>query len=72
MRLASNAPCRIVNSPMKPFSSGRPAELSIAMAKTIAYLRHHVRQAAVLRDLARVAALVNHADIRKSMPVEMP
>ncbi len=36
IRLASKAPCRIVNSPMKPLSSGRPAELSMAKANTIA------------------------------------
>ncbi len=36
MRLASNAPCIIVNSPTNPFNSGRPAELSMAMAKMMA------------------------------------
>jgi len=33
---------------------------------------HHSVQAGVLRDFARVAALVNDATIRNSMPVEMP
>ena len=34
-RLASKAPCRIVNSPINPLRSGKPAELSIAKANTI-------------------------------------
>ena len=36
IRLASNVPCKIVNSPTNPLSSGNPAELSMAMAKTVA------------------------------------
>ena len=38
MRLASKAPCRMVNSPMNPLSSGSPAELNMAMAKIMANL----------------------------------
>jgi len=59
-RLASNAPCRIVNSPTNPFSSGNPPS-SASRTRTPREVRHHVRQASVLLDLTRVAALVDYA-----------
>ena len=60
--LTSKAPCRMVNSPMKPLSSGRPSGTEHGDHEDGGVNRHDVRQAAVLRDLARVPPLVDHAD----------
>ena len=35
-RFAANAPCRIMNSPMKPLSSGSPMEARKMMRVTVA------------------------------------
>ena len=51
-----------MNSPMNPFSAGSPIDESAAMRNSVGVHRHLLRQAAVVRDHARVAPLVDDAD----------
>ena len=47
---------------MNPFSVGRPIDDIVMMQEDRRVDRHHLRQAAVLGDLARVPPLVDDAD----------
>ena len=57
-----NAPSSTRNSPVKPLVVGRPTEASVEDHEEDRVDRQQLGEPAVGRELARVAALVDHAD----------
>ncbi len=70
--LTTNAPCRMVNSPMKPLSSGMPSELRRDDQIDGREVGHRRGQSAEFGNQARVAALIEDAEDKEERAVEMP